>query len=238
MDFVSIILANSRKGRESETVARLNYLTSSYGSSLLDLAFQTYGSDYCTIIALPHEYDERAFGYRENKCLILRKFTTATFGALSTLGLLLNEIPPDRAILVTPVDGHVSSPIKGFVSHMYKGGYDAGVVIFESINPNFSYVRIHDGLAIEVAEKVRISTSATAGIFYFRDKKTLIDCIKWAMLNDIQTNGQFYIAPSLNYLITQKKSIGIYEVDADQYYRFSTIEEAKSSFDRMSDRGF
>ena len=51
MDFVSIILANSRKGHESETVARLNYLTSTYGSSLLDLAFQTYGSDYCTIIA-------------------------------------------------------------------------------------------------------------------------------------------------------------------------------------------
>jgi hypothetical protein len=238
MDFVSIILANSRKGHESETVTRLNYLTSSYGSSLLDLAFQTYGSDYRTIIALPHEYDELAFGYREKKCVIFRKFTTATFGALSTLGLLLNEIPPDLAILVTPVDGHVSSPIKEFVSQMHEGGYDAGVVIFESTNPKFSYVRIHDGLAIEVAEKVRISTSATAGIFYFRDKRTLIDCIKWAMLNDIQTNGQFYIAPSLNYLITQKRSIGIYEVNADQYYRFSTIDEAKSSFDRMSDRGF
>jgi len=84
--------------------------------------------------------------------------------------------------------------------------YDADVILgcFISTSPKNSYVRLNDeGQIIEVREKEVISNIATNGMHWFRRGSDFVRGAEKMIEADDRVNGEFYIAPSVNYLIAE-----------------------------------
>jgi dTDP-glucose pyrophosphorylase len=156
-----------------------------------------------------------------------------TKGALATLGWTLSNLPKNCPILVAPSDSLVLCDIDDFVRKMDKLQTDCGIIVFSSSNPEYSYVRTLKETVTEIAEKVIISNKASAGVYYFKDSDILCKCLEWAILNRITTDGNYYLAPALNYLVSEGKLVSTLEINTSEYLRFRTEEEFIESLTRM-----
>ncbi|CAN1484664.1 hypothetical protein MCERE3_00062 [Candidatus Nanopelagicaceae bacterium] len=141
-----------------------------------------------------------------------------TQGALATALLPIELIAPKEPILLIPTNSVVNAnALSDFVSKMIKDGVAAGALLFRSDNPDFSYARIHNNRVIEFIEKKVVGDMATTGVFYFRDKVLVLECAKWAFVNSQITNSQFFVAPSLNYVLTSGQEVGFSQIDEAKY---------------------
>jgi hypothetical protein len=141
-----------------------------------------------------------------------------TRGALASSLLpidLLNDFDP---VVLVPTNSVTNSEIlELFLKTMNVSAVAAGVILIESTDPHYSYARVYQGKVIEIIEKVIVGNLATTGIYFFRDKQILKECARWAFVNNQSTNGKFYIAPSLNYVLSIGAEIGYQIVDSSGY---------------------
>jgi dTDP-glucose pyrophosphorylase len=145
-----------------------------------------------------------------------------TAGAIASALLPYDRILDSSAIALVPTNSLVAHDrLLEFMQAMLSSDHDAGVLLVESQNPNFSYVRMFEGKIIEFVEKKVVGNFATTGVFYFRNKDVLLNCARWALVNNQSTNNQYYVAPSLNYLLTSGRSIGYQVLTLDQYQHSS-----------------
>jgi len=149
---------------------------------------------------------------------------TRTRGALTSLAFSLDHIETDAPVVVFPTNSKIETNISKFVELMELENYEAGVICFESNDINFSYMRIRQGEIIEFKEKEIIGDLATTGIFYFRNKSHIINCLEWCLVNNINTNGIYYLAPSLNYFVCNGISIGFDIIPTKNYTRINKME--------------
>jgi dTDP-glucose pyrophosphorylase len=145
-----------------------------------------------------------------------------TAGAIASALLPYDRIDDSSAIALVPTNSLVAhDSLLEFMQAMLSSEHDAGVLLVESQNPNFSYVRMFEGKIIEFVEKKVVGNFATTGVFFFRNKDVLLNCARWALVNNQSTNNQYYVAPSLNYLLTSGRSIGYQVLTLDQYQHSS-----------------
>lgn len=230
MNINSIILANSKYSQDTnlnnEVYVWENQISPT--EKLLDKVLGTYSIGVKNILVSKIEIpntNERAEGISVSE---------KTLGALCTLALTVDQLEWNLPVLVAPIDGLIPKlKILDFIEAAISGDYSASIVCFESTNPKFSYVRTQNNQVTEIAEKHVISNQATAGIFYFKNVETMLSCVEWSLLNNVKNNGKFYIAPSLNKLITENQKIGIFNISSNDYYRFTSPEEASESIERI-----
>jgi hypothetical protein len=145
------------------------------------------------------------------------KFLPHTKGALATIGLLLDLIPEETPIFVVPTNSFIKESLKEFHAAMELTDADVGIAVVSSIEPELSYVRMINDKIVEIHEKEVVSNLAISGHFYFKNKSIIRDCLNWAMLNNINKDGLFYIAPSLNFCITKGMKVTSFHVDSASY---------------------
>lgn len=105
---------------------------------------------------------------------------------------------------------------------------DAGVITFESIHPRWSYVRLdNENKVTETAEKRPISKSAIAGFYYFKKGSDFITSSSKMIKKDASVNGLYYIAPTLNEMVLENKTISIFKIENDKYHTFYTPQKIK-----------
>lgn len=98
--------------------------------------------------------------------------------------------------------------------------YDGAVVTYHSDTDKNSYVRLdRKGRAVQFAEKEVISNISLNGIHYWKHGKHFVHSAE-AMIaaDDRAPNGEFYIAPTYNYMIKDKKAVGIYHIPNEQHH--------------------
>lgn len=101
-----------------------------------------------------------------------------------------------------------------FIESMKLAGADGGIATFTASNPKWSYAEVNEvGDVVRVAEKEAISDIATVGIYYWRDGSEFVKYAEQMIDKNIQTNGEFYIAPVFNEAIADGKKIRTYAVD-------------------------
>ena len=141
-----------------------------------------------------------------------------TQGALATALLPIELIDSNEPVLLIPTNSVVdANALNDFVSKMVKDRVAAGALLIKSDNPGYSYARIHNNRVIEFIEKKVVGDMATTGVFYFRDKVILLQCAKWAFVNSQITHSQFFVAPSLNYVLTSGREVGFSQIDEAKY---------------------
>jgi UDP-N-acetylglucosamine diphosphorylase / glucose-1-phosphate thymidylyltransferase / UDP-N-acetylgalactosamine diphosphorylase / glucosamine-1-phosphate N-acetyltransferase / galactosamine-1-phosphate N-acetyltransferase len=98
--------------------------------------------------------------------------------------------------------------------------YDGAVVTYYSDTDKNSYVKLdRTGRAVQFAEKEVISNISLNGIHYWKQGKDFVSSAE-AMItaDDRAPNGEFYIAPTYNYMIDAGKSVGIYHIPNEQHH--------------------
>ena len=218
MRYISIILAAKDYSYKNDNdIDFLDSKVNNSGKTLLELAMEVYRSKYKLIIVLGNNKTKLS---NSSDSIIYLKYRNKTKGALISLAMSLDHITDGIPIIVASVDGIVDCNLTLFVEEMENNKKDIGILCFKSTNPDYSYIRIFDEQIVEIEEKSRVGNLATSGVLYFKDKSLLIQCIEWSLLNKVETNGLYFLAPSINYAISEDLKVGYTEVDADSYRRF------------------
>lgn len=98
--------------------------------------------------------------------------------------------------------------------------YDGAVVTYYSDTDKNSYVKLdRQGHAVQFAEKEVISNISLNGIHYWNRGSDFVRSAE-AMIaaNERAPNGEFYIAPTYNYMIREGLEVGIYHIPNEQHH--------------------
>jgi dTDP-glucose pyrophosphorylase len=105
--------------------------------------------------------------------------------------------------------------------------YDGILVTYYDNTGKNSYCRLDSsGNVVEVREKVQISTVASNGIHYWaRGTDFIRSAEEMIKRNDRAWNGEFYVAPTYNYLIKQQLRIGVFHISKEQHCAIGVPED-------------
>lgn len=133
------------------------------------------------------------------------------------------QLDQDPELLIISANELVNVDYQTVISDFRERKLDAGTIIFRSLHPRYSYVRLDsDGYVIETTQHNPITKNATAGVFWFRKTSYFVEAVKKQILKNASNNGKFYVAPCLNELILLRLRIGVFEIDNDRYIPLKT----------------
>lgn len=159
-----------------------------------------------------------------------------TQGAACTALLAAGDIDNDEELLIVNGNELLDTDFQQVVQSFRHRELDAGVVVFHSIHPRYSYVRLgENGLVVEATEKKPISTNATAGFYWFARGSDFARAAKNLIRKDERVNDNFYICPTFNQLILEQKRIGVHAVENKHYHPLKTgrqIEQFEATIER------
>ncbi|MCR5249868.1 MAG: glycosyltransferase family 2 protein [Lachnospiraceae bacterium] len=200
--------------------------------SLISLEGYRDAADRYIFVALRDEtQDVEAFirekcavlGIADPKVIILEKLTD---GQATTATLAEKYWDPEHALLIYNIDTYVEAGEMN--SAELKG--DGFIPCFRAEGDHWSFVRLdEEGKVAEIKEKVRISDHCTLGAYYFRS------CGLYRKLYDEYygggekgVNGEKYVAPLYDYLLSRGGEIYISDVPADRVHVLGTPEELEA----------
>ena len=136
-----------------------------------------------------------------------------THGAAETVLLAKKYIDNDDPLVIANSDQFIEWNSNEFFYAMAADECDGGIVTFKSNHPKWSYVRVgEEGLVIETAEKKPISDIATAGIYYYKKGSDFVKYAKQMIAKDLHLNGEFFVCPAYNEMISDNKKIRIFPI--------------------------
>jgi dTDP-glucose pyrophosphorylase len=157
-----------------------------------------------------------------------------TAGAVCTALLAVEHIRPEQELVIANGDQLLTIELAEAISDFRRRNLDAGTLVFDSVHPRWSFVRLgDDGLVTEAAEKRPISRHATAGIYYFRQGGAFVEAACSMIRKDAQVNGQFYICPVFNEMILRHARIAVTPIERDAYVSLSTPQNVEEYEQRL-----
>lgn len=148
-----------------------------------------------------------------------------TEGSLSTVLFARKKINNDVPLLIVMADQVVDFDMNDFLNDCTNKKLDGNIICFPANEPNLSlsYAKVSDSGDVSlVKEKEVISNLATAGIYYFKKGKYFVNGAIDMIINNDRVNNEFYVAPVYNYLISEKKKIGTYNIKKEQIHDLGT----------------
>lgn len=161
-----------------------------------------------------------------------------TEGTACTVLFARKFINNDFPLLIANSDQMVDMNIKYFINDCYLRQLDGSILCFEDkeLNPKWSFARINDNnLVIEVQEKKAISKYATVGIYLFSKGSDFVNGALDMFIANERVNNEFYTCPVYNYLISENKKIGIYNIEFEQMFGLGTPEDLNKYIDRLKE---
>ena len=144
-----------------------------------------------------------------------------TSGAAVTALLAIEEINEEESLLIINGDQIIERNLLELVNKMKSA--DAGVIVFRSVHPRWSFVRCdEDGYVVESAEKRPISNLATAGFYYYKKAHDFIESAKRMILKGSHVHDIYYVCPVFNEMILDNKKITVSEIENTEYHSLST----------------
>lgn len=148
-----------------------------------------------------------------------------TEGAAETALHARDFIDSDSPLLVANSDQFVEWDSMAAMYSFQREGVDVGILTFESSHPKWSFVSTNKetGLVDRVEEKNPISNQATCGIYFWKRGTDFVRSVERMMTKNIRTNGEFYVAPSINELISEGARVVTHPVN--QMWGLGTPED-------------
>lgn len=134
-------------------------------------------------------------------------------GPADTARMAVEEFNIEGPILIANSDQLVDP---NFSIRPQADGLDGWIPTFQNSDPKWSYLQMDEfGYVSQIAEKVVISCHATAGLYFFQSASTFRDLVNEMERDGIRTNGELYVAPAYNLLIS--KGGRVLSVDLGDY---------------------
>lgn len=160
-----------------------------------------------------------------NQCKII-SLRNATKGALCSALLAIDHLDMEAPLIVANGDQVIDADLMGITASFHAKNVDAGVILFDSVHPRWSYADIDEsGNVVQAAEKKVISRHAIAGFYYFRTAGMFVSAAMRCIENNTSIDGHFFIAPCLNEIILTGGSVSSYHIPASVYHSFYSPEK-------------
>lgn len=143
-----------------------------------------------------------------------------TGGALCTCLMAVDAIDPEEPLIIANTDQIIDGDLAGLIGRMVADQAEAGVLVFESVHPRWSYAAVTDGQVTRASEKEVISKNAIAGMYYFRHANLFFDAAKRALRHGASSHGQYYISSCLNEIILEGGRVVAISIEKEQYHSF------------------
>ena len=136
-----------------------------------------------------------------------------TEGAACTVLLAKKLINNGDSLMIANSDQWVDIDINTYLDNMNTLNLDGLIMTMWADDPKWSFVRL-DGQdhVKEVVEKKVISNEATVGIYNFKKGADFVSAAEIMIAKDLRVNGEFYVAPVYNELISRGQIIGYYNI--------------------------
>jgi NDP-sugar pyrophosphorylase family protein len=230
-----LVLAASKSLRASNTNAFPLCLTEFSGKSLLEHTVEKVSRiENSEVMFTFLDSDSKAF-YLENISKLLvpnskcTKISEETKGSGCTALFAACQIDPERELLIVSANEIVNVDFTKVLTNFRNRELDGGTLIFQSIHPRYSFVKLdQDRLVVEAAQRQPISSNATAGVFWFKKTGDFVDAIKNLILKEARVDGAYFVAPAFNELILNGKQVGIFQLSPDEYIPLKTEQQANA----------
>lgn len=193
-----------------------------HGTPMIQKAIESLG--------LPGTYHfvVRKDSYYDQVCSLLHKILSdpkiisveeTTEGPASSCLLFKDYINTEEELVIANCDQIMwwDSDLFLTVARYYM--YDGMVVTYTTNTPKNSYAEIDRyGFVKRIAEKEVISDISLNGIHYWRKGKYFVQSSEnMIKLNDRAPNGEFYVGPSYNHMISNGLKVGIHHIPNFQH---------------------
>lgn len=149
-----------------------------------------------------------------------------TGGALCSVLLAVDQLRLDEEVLIANGDQFITTGMEPFYNACRQPGTDGCILTFTATHPRWSFARTDEtGKVLAVAEKRPISKQATAGLYYFRRGRDLIEASERMILKGLTTSGQFFVCPVYNELILAGKDIRTHHLPDGTMHSLGTPED-------------
>lgn len=152
-----------------------------------------------------------------------------TDGQATTAMLARKYWQPENGLLIYNIDTYVEPGEMN--SRELKG--DGFIPCFQAEGDHWSFVRLDEaGKVVEIKEKKRISNYCTLGAYYFKTCQLYRDLYEeyYSQTREL-VNGEKYVAPLYDYLLSKKGEIYISDVPPAKVHVLGTPEELQAFLD-------
>lgn len=150
-----------------------------------------------------------------------------TQGALCTCLMAVEYIQDADPLIIANCDQVISEDYSKIIDSFEASGDDAGVIVFDSIHPRWSYIKADGDEVVETAEKRPLSKNAIAGFYYFKKGNDFVESAKQVIRKDNRLEGRFYISAAMNEMILYGKKVGYYRISKNDYHSFYSPEKVR-----------
>lgn len=149
-------------------------------------------------------------------CLVIG-IDGVTDGAACTVLCAEEFINSRDSLMIANCDQFVDVNIDDYLDLMDAKSYDGLIMTMVASDPKWSFVGFDDAGRVNcVIEKEVISNEATVGIYNFKFGSDFVSAAKQMIALDERVNGEFYVAPVYNKLISNHSKIGIYNIGEER----------------------
>jgi len=160
-----------------------------------------------------------------------------TAGAACTALLAVQHIANDDELVIANGDQVLNADVRQVVDDFRARQLDAGTIVFDSVHPRWSFVKLGaDGLVVEAAEKRPLSRHATAGFYWFRCGRDFVEAAQAMIRKGASVNGAFFVCPTFNELILAGKRIGVFEIPRERFVSLATPQAIDDYEQRLTSR--
>lgn len=142
-----------------------------------------------------------------------------TDGAARTVFYATKILNPDQPMIVANSDQYVSENLYNYIENASSIESDGCILTMKASSNKWSYISVDgDDQVDRVVEKQQISNEATVGVYSWRTVNHFMSSFESMITADDRVNGEFYLAPTYNYLIKEGKKISylnVGEIDLD-----------------------
>lgn len=213
------------------------------GEKMISLAFRTLGIDAnSSVFIIRKDHDiggllsSEISSIAPNSSIVcINKITS---GPCATALLSVPYLDLEKPLVIANCDQVMRWNGGRFLRYCFSENYDGVVVTYHETSPKNSYARLDDkGDVVEIREKNPISSVSLNGIHFWKKARYFVDSANEMMRRDDRTNGEFYIAPSYNYMLASGLRVGIFHIPNEQHNAIGTTDDLEEYIRKTSSIG-
>ena len=154
-----------------------------------------------------------------------------TEGTACTVLSARRYINNDDPLIIANSDQIIDANLSDLITDARSRDLDGSIITFfdEDKDPKWSFAQLDENdLVARVKEKEAISHHATVGIYYFKTGEMFVNGALDMIVANERVNREFYTCPVYNYLINDRKKIGIFEIPSDSMHGIGTPDDLNS----------
>lgn len=162
-------------------------------------------------------------------------------GPIQTLLACAEHIPERESVTLNYCDFGVRWRFEDFVAWCEGGAWDAAMSAYRGFHPHslgptlYAYMRTEEDAStapgarvVEIREKHHFTPNkfdeyASAGLFWFREGRALLDAARAVARDDERVAGELYVSTAMQRLVAAGQRVGAYPLE--RFYQWGTAED-------------